>query len=262
MSIRQVLKQVQKYIPDSWLYQLQTINSTLILRWILNKGSEPLPFSQKSAMVFSPHQDDETFGCGGTIALKREQGVPVSVVFLTDGQGCYGPDYPNKDEIVQIRKQEALQALGTLGVEPSKIHFLDKEDGTLQQLNSEKRQQIIEQLADLIKLYNPEEIYVPHSKDCHKDHEATYVLVKEAIAKAGIQAELLQYPIWMFWRAPLFIMLTPKDIASAYYFSITSVKDKKNEAVNSYSSQLKFLSPNFINRFLEPYEIFFKAKPL
>ncbi len=35
--------------------------------------------------MFSPHQDDEAFGCGGMIALKSEQGIPVVVVFLTDG---------------------------------------------------------------------------------------------------------------------------------------------------------------------------------
>jgi N-acetylglucosamine malate deacetylase 1 len=260
MSIKQLLKQVQKLVPNTWLYQLQNAHSNLIVHWILNQGSEPMAFSQKSAMVFSPHQDDETFGCGGTIALKREHGIPVSVVFLTDGQGSHGSESPIKEKIVKIRKQEALQALDILGVEPSKIHFLEKPDGSLEDLNSEQRQQTIEQLVNLIKLSNPEEIYVPHRNDCHKDHEATYVLVKEAIAKAGIQTELLQYPIWLFWRAPLFIMLKLQDIASGYYFSIAPVQNKKNEAVNSYCSQLETLPPNFVNRFLESYEIFFKVK--
>ncbi|GAB1544288.1 hypothetical protein NUACC21_69640 [Scytonema sp. NUACC21] len=259
MGTKEKLKQIQKWIPITWLYQLQDIHSSLIYRWILHRGSQPIAFNQKSALVFSPHQDDETFGCGGMIAMKREHGIPVAVAFLTDGRGSHGTDSPIKDELVQIRKQEALKALGILGVEASKIHFLDKADGTLQGLESGQRAQTIEQLAELIKIYNPEEVYVPHRKDCHTDHEATYELVKAAITKVGAKIDILQYPIWVFWRAPLFIMLKLQDIAAAYCLSIASVQDKKSQAIASYCSQLETLPRGFVKRFLSSYEIFFKV---
>ncbi|SRR5579883_46045 len=259
MSTKEILKRVQRLFPETWLYQLQDIHSSFLFKWIINRGSESLTFSQRSAMVFSPHQDDETFGCGGMIALKREHGIPVAVAFLTDGQGSGGSDQKMREKIIETRKQEALKALETLGVEASKIHFLEKPDGTLQDLQKEQRQQTIEQIAALISLYKPEEVYVPHRKDCHKDHEATYVLVKEAIAQTGNKIELLQYPIWLFWRAPLFIMLKLEDIASAYKFSIKPVQSKKKEAIASYCSQLESLPHGFVNRFLSSYEIFFKG---
>src|SRR5438067_976178 len=47
--------------------------------------SRPLSLTSDSIMVIAPHQDDETFGCGGLIALQREGGATVKVVFLTDG---------------------------------------------------------------------------------------------------------------------------------------------------------------------------------
>jgi LmbE family N-acetylglucosaminyl deacetylase len=209
-------------------------------------------------MVFSPHQDDETFGCGGMIAHKREQGIPVVVVFLTDGQGSGGSD--TKNTIVQIRKQEALEALAILGVKASEIHFLDKPDGTLQDLNNDEQQEIISRVAQLIQYYQPEEIYVPHRKDCHRDHEATYELVKVAMAANNTRVELLQYPIWLFWRAPLFILLKLQDLAAAYCFSITLVQEKKNRAIASYRSQIKSLPRGFMKRFLGSYEIFFKVE--
>ncbi|MBW4596515.1 MAG: PIG-L family deacetylase [Brasilonema angustatum HA4187-MV1] len=258
MKIKQILKVVQKLIPNNLLYLLQDIHSQILFRWILLRGSEPTAFNNKSAMVFSPHQDDETFGCGGMIALKREHGIPVTVAFLTDGQGSHGPDSQIKEKIIQIRKEEAIKALEILGVETSKIHFLEKPDGTLQDLQKEQREETIQQLAELIKCSQPEEIYVPHRKDCHKDHEATYELVKEAIAQVGIKVELLQYPIWLLWRAPLFIMLKVQDIAVAYRLSIESVQDKKNRAIASYCSQLEGLPRGFVKRFLGSYEIFFK----
>ncbi len=90
LNTKITLQKIQKLIPEVWLFQLQYIHSSLIWRWILLWGSKPISLSQKSAMIFSPHQDDETFGCGGLIALKREQQIPVVVVIITDGRGYNG----------------------------------------------------------------------------------------------------------------------------------------------------------------------------
>ncbi|MEA5575253.1 PIG-L family deacetylase [Anabaena sp. UHCC 0451] len=258
--LKRKLQKLQKLIPTNLLNQIQYIHASLVSKWILRWGSQPLKFSETSAMVFSPHQDDETLGCGGMIARKREQGITVAVTFLTDGRGSHGTDPNIQNQIIQIRKQESLKALGILGVEPSEIHFLDKLDGGLPDLNIEEKQQTIDQIAQLLKHYQPGEVYVPHRKDCHKDHEATYYLVKEAIAQSGIKVELLQYPIWVFWRAPLFILLKIKDISSAYRLSITSVKAKKKRAIAAYPSQMQNLPIGFIKRFLQSDEIFFKAE--
>lgn len=268
MTVKTHLQRLQKLFPHPWLEKLQYIHSSLLCRWILLRGSQPLAFNQKPAMVFSPHQDDETFGCGGMIAHKREQGIPVIVVFLTDGQGSGSSVTNSENNIVQIRQQEAIKALGILGVEASEIHFLAKLDGSLQNLKNDDKQQTISHVAELIRYYQPEEIYVPHRKDCHQDHEATYELVKAAMsdqkllrvyAQNNLTVELLQYPIWLFWRAPLFILLKLQDIAAAYCFSITSVQEKKNRAIASYTSQLASLPRGFIKRFLGSYEIFFKV---
>jgi LmbE family N-acetylglucosaminyl deacetylase len=252
------LVKLAKIIPNHLLTQIQYIHANLLSRWILRWGSQPLKLSHKSAIVFSPHQDDETFGCGGMIAQKREQGLSVVVIFLTDGRGSHSSDLNIQDEIIQIRKQEALNALGILGVQPSEIYFLDKPDGTLPDLKLEEREQTIKQISELLQRYQPGEVYVPHHKDCHKDHEATFYLVKEAITQARITVELLQYPIWVFWRAPLFILLKSKDITAAYRLSVTTVQEKKNQAIAAYPSQIQILPSGFIKRFSNRAEIFFK----
>ncbi|MBD2354834.1 PIG-L family deacetylase [Tolypothrix sp. FACHB-123] len=258
MNLKMHLQRIQTFIPHNWLEHLQYLHSRLLFQWIIKNGSQPLKFSQKSAMVFSPHQDDETFGCGGTIAWKREHNIPVIITFITNGQGSSNSE-DGQNQIVQIRKQEAVNALEILGVKPSEIYFLEKPDGKLPDLDNEERQQTIKQIAELLNRYQPEEVYVPHRKDCHRDHEATYQLVKDAIAQAEITVELLQYPIWLFWRAPLFILLKLQDIAAAYYVSISSVQDKKNRAISAYYSQISSLPPGFIQRFLGSHEIFFKS---
>lgn len=260
MNAKRVLQKIEKLLPSGWLYQVQNVHSALMFRWILRVQSQPQILSQKSAMVFSPHQDDETFGCGGMIALKRKQEIPVTVVFLTDGQGNGGLEVNSKEKIIEIRQQEAKAALKILGVEANRIHFFNQLDGSLQSLNDELKQKTIEQIIKLLEDCQPEEVYVPHRKDCHCDHEATYALVQEAIAQSSIEVELLQYPIWMFWRAPLFIILRLKDIAAPRRLSIASVQVLKEQAIASYRSQLQTLPHGFVKRFLSSYKIFFKVE--
>jgi LmbE family N-acetylglucosaminyl deacetylase len=249
------------------LCRLRATHAAVVSRWILQGRSQSLEPSQKSAIVFSPHQDDETLGCGGMIALKREQGVPVRVVFLTDGRGSHRSHLQVKsEELMKVRKQEALAALTTLGISPSEIYFLDLPDGMLQQLPETQHQQATEQLTQILQSFRPEEVYVPHRKDRHQDHEATYELVSAAIAHSGIQVELLQYPIWLLWQAPLLLDLKLRELAGAYRLSIRSVQDKKKQAIAAYRSQYLplesdsalALPPGFLKQFFLPCEIFFK----
>jgi N-acetylglucosamine malate deacetylase 1 len=260
MKMRKKLRGLKKIIPQQLLDRIKYLHSYLLNKWIVNCRSEILGASHKTAMVFSPHQDDETFGCGGMISLKREHGIPVAVVFLTDGRGCGGSQPLPEEKIIKMREQEAVTALQILGVKSSEIHFLQKPDGQLQNLESEDKRKTIAEVVELIKLYKPEEIYLPHAKDSHKDHQATYELVKEAITQAEIAVEILQYPIWLFWESLLFVQFKFDDIADAYRLSISSVQEQKNRAITAYRSQLECLPQGFVELFLGSYEIFFKVK--
>ncbi len=60
----------------------QLVQAEILFRWLLPAKSQLLPISTKSTMIFAPHQDDETLGCGGLIALKLQLGIPVKVVFF------------------------------------------------------------------------------------------------------------------------------------------------------------------------------------
>jgi LmbE family N-acetylglucosaminyl deacetylase len=226
-----------------------------------------MTLSLKPAIVFAPHQDDETLGCGGAIALKREQGVPVAVVFLTDGKASH-LNHPkvNSEELVETRKQEAVTALTTLGVKPSEIHFLDQSDGSLSHLNATQHQHLLDQVIQLLQSFNPQEVYVPYRKDIHPDHEATYALVQAAILKSNLQVELLQYPVWTRWNACEFD-LKSQDLANSYRLPIAPVRNKKIKALEAYRSQYlplfpevpTPLPPGFLRRFFAPYEVFFRV---
>ncbi|OKH52290.1 GlcNAc-PI de-N-acetylase [Calothrix sp. HK-06] len=253
MGIREIVTQSKVNIGAF----IRSISSTILYRWILYFKSQPIVVSQKPAMVFSPHQDDETLGCGGLIALKRLQGVPVEIVFLTDGR--YGrPNWISEETITDIRYSEAVNALDILGVGSSQAYFLNHLDGSLQNLSNEQRQEIVDKLVQHLQSFMPEEVYVPHRKDGHPDHEATHSLVTEAIAKSQLKVELQEYPIWMLWQNPLSSNLKQEDFTHVYRLPIANVNERKTKAIQNYRSQLPGIPRGLIGRFFLPHEIFFK----
>lgn len=86
---------------------------------------------------------------------------------------------------------------------------------------------MVRQLVQILHAHQLGEVYVPHQHDRHSDHEATYTLVQSAIAESEVEVELLQYPIWILWKAPLLLSLNIQETIGAHRLSIHSVEDKK-----------------------------------
>jgi N-acetylglucosamine malate deacetylase 1 len=224
----------------------------------------------KRALIFAPHQDDETLGCGGLIALKSSQHVPVGVVFLTNGSQSHGDQSTGKarkthQSHVLKRRREAEAALTILGVPSAQTHFLDFQDGDLSQLNREQHREGVEQLAKLLRNFAPEEVYLPHHQDRHPDHEATYTLAIEALQLAGLQEQVTvwQYPVWYFWDAPLGFNLRGPKLNGLYGLSIDTVRTQKQRAIAVYASQTGdteagVLPPGFLEQFVGSSELFFQ----
>lgn len=225
------------------------------IQTVLSATSPPLILTQQPIMVFAPHQDDETLGCGGLIALKQSVGAKVQVVFLTDGSRSDAALDPQI--LATVRQQESLQALKILGVSPHQIHFLAQPDGGLQQLPDPARQALIAQIVQLLMLYQPQQVFVPHRQDRHYfgDHEATYALVRAAIRQLDIMPTLYQYPVWLFWQAILVLDLKLSELAGSVHLSIDRVLERKRQALACYRSQP--FPPGFLDRAAHSCELFF-----
>jgi LmbE family N-acetylglucosaminyl deacetylase len=241
---------------------MTVFHADLLLRIILAFSGKPMTLTEESAIVFAPHPDDETLGCGGLIALKRARGVPVHVVFLTDGRNAHAEALSNEAVVVE-RRQEALAALAVLGVAPEAVQFLDAPDGGLGDLPGAVRTRFVGRLAGLIQAAKPGEVFVTHRKDRHRDHEAAYDLVWDALALAGASPTVYEYPIWIFWRMPLLFGLGLKcrEMAGARRLSIEAVRDKKARAISAHRSQLSeaILPSGFLRRFSRPEELYFRT---
>src|SRR3954471_22274206 len=107
---------------------LRKLRASLHKRWFTAVAQRAYDVTERSAaascIVFAPHPDDETLGCGATIHRKREAGTAVHVVIASDGRRPQAPDLIAPDELARIRAREALDACMTLGVAAEDVHQL------------------------------------------------------------------------------------------------------------------------------------------
>ena len=159
-----------------------------------------------SAIVFSPHQDDETLGCGGTILKKRRLGASVQIVYLSDG--CTSPPSLPAHEVRTLRKQEAHAACRQLGVAPENVTFFGLPDGQL----TEEKGHAIERVARYLHEHPAQQVYIPYHEDRDPclDHVATNEIVQSALRRLG--SEQREHRVRVDLRnAPIVRLVVPID---------------------------------------------------
>lgn len=211
----------------------------------------------KPVIVFAPHPDDETLGCGGTIARKITEGFDLYIVFVTDGRNSHKRtlginNNPSPEELISIRKREAVDAARILGLSERKIIFLSFEDGKLDRNLSRAKKEI----RNILKRIQPEEIFVPYAHENHKDHRITNFLVSACIRELGIKCTIYEY-----------LIQSNRKTAFSDFFScdISDTLRTKEEAIRAYKSQVELffpsqkrpvLLPEFLQSCQKPEELF------
>ncbi|MCL0080193.1 PIG-L family deacetylase [Dehalococcoidia bacterium] len=217
--------------------------------------------------VFSPHPDDETLACGGTLAKKIMEKHAVYVIFMTDGRNSHKTVFniqenPTPEEVKVIRKNEAKEVAKILGVKLENLFFLDFEDGTLKD-NIRKANAIVKK--HLIKL-NPTEIFIPNEYDMHKDHSLTNTIVLSAVKELRLDLDVYEYIIWLNNDEKFQNILKNPNLIE---MNISDVINLKNRAIDIYKSQVDILFPSqtkpilgdtFLSNFKKPVECFLKYR--
>lgn len=155
-----------------------------------------MALDKKKIIVFAPHPDDETFGCGGTIARRISEGHKVYVVVMTDGRYAFLnvlgiEDDPTPEELKEVRMQEVKRATKILGVPEENLIFLNFVDRTLEN----NREEVEERVVNILREKRPDEVYLPYRRDGHPDHRAAHKIVKNAIRKLRISSVCYEYSI-------------------------------------------------------------------
>ncbi|MEY8800941.1 PIG-L deacetylase family protein [Leisingera sp. XS_AS12] len=241
--------------------------------------------SARSCLVLAPHPDDETLGCGGVIMQKLAAGSQVNVVVATDGGASHLDDPASKtsrQDLVAIRERETYLACAKLGLAAEYVSFLRFPDGDLKQHAEALR----EQVAAMVALRRPSEIYVCALGDGHRDHVALAQAVQDLAAARRLgDAVHWEYPVWSFdfrsWRPPgrtnkagyvlgVLEMLRMLRRARVSSVSLRGLQERKRKALDCHRSQLGLLEDEpdwpglptqFLSFFFRDRELFFHIPP-
>lgn len=214
---------------------------------------------KRSAIVFSPHPDDDTLGCGGTIIRKRMVGAEVHIVFMTGGCQSHN-QLIAEDELRSIRAAEALAASRRLGVAESRAHFLDFRDGEL----GKHEDAAVFRVAGILERQRPDQVFVPYHREAPPDHSATHRIVVSALRVCGSKVTIYEYPIW-FWHQWPWVSVpvtAPREVLALLKDSLVSglgvrllwdfrcsvyiadIMELKRAALDQHKSQITRLIPD------------------
>ena len=136
-----------------------------------------------SLLAVFAHPDDETFRCGGTLALLAQRGVRVQVLTATRGQAGSRGDPPLcvPEELPAVRENELRCACAALGIQPPIL--LDYQDGQLSEADPER---IVSEILAVVREVRPQMIltYGPDGVSGHPDHIAIGCFATEAFHRA------------------------------------------------------------------------------
>jgi len=171
------------------------------------------------------HPDDETFGCGGTLALHAEAGHRVDALSLT----CSETE----------RELELRRAAEVLGIQEPIIF---KEESI------EATPELIRKVSDVIVERKPAAVITHLPFDYHREHRVTHELVKEAMEWAGHTT--IYEDAWVVER--LLLMEVNTLIPSPHVvIDVSETWSKKKAAIEEYSTQLAKFQWGYYQEFME-----------
>jgi LmbE family N-acetylglucosaminyl deacetylase len=198
-------------------------------------------------VVLAPHPDDEILGAGGLIHDWATQGLPVTIVSVTDGEAA-DLGRPGLD---LIRREELQQALRKLCSVHVAVKRLGIPDGKVQE-HANRLRNALDSHAD-----SSGTLVVPYECDGHPDHEAVGKMGLELAAANGIA--IARYPIWAWHRAQ------PSELATLPWkrFRLSlDAQRAKSRAIQCFESQLHpprgspIVPPNVLAYFARSFEAF------
>src|SRR5581483_5998079 len=201
----------------------------------------PLAFSpQDRVLILAPHPDDEILGTGGVIQSALAAKAQVKIVFLTYGDyNMWSFTVFKKHPVFfpagmramgEVRRQEAINASRTLGLDKSNLMFLGYPDhGTLNiwcyNWNSAKPfrsgltkargvpykdayhvnapyagNSIVHDLEQIFSDYKPTQIFVTNAADENPDHRAIYLFARIALWELEKSLSPALHPFLIHYR--------------------------------------------------------------
>ena len=115
--------------------------------------------------IITPHPDDETLGCGGTILKHCADGDSISwfiMTGMTEKQGFNSPAIKQRqEEIKSVSQMYGFSTVHNLNLPTARLDALPLGD-------------IIKAISTVLVEVKPHTIYLPNRSDVHSDHRVVF----------------------------------------------------------------------------------------
>jgi len=194
---------------------------------------------QHVLVVFS-HPDDETFGCGGTLALFAKSGVPVTYICATLGQmgrNMGKPFFATRESLPNIREAELDEACEAIGIQHLiKLGLRDKT------IEFEDPETLIDRIERILREIRPSLVLTHYpGYAVHPDHNALGEVTIRAISRLSIQERPIVYA--HAFARDCQDVLGPPDIVN----DISVMSEVKLAAIRAHRSQSQVILARISN---------------
>lgn len=181
----------------------------------------------KNIVIVTPHPDDETLGCGGTILKYIEQGHKVFWLIITTAGDFVSDEWKQKrmQEIKQVAKQYNFE----------KTFELNLEAATLDQVADSL---LVGEISRVFLEIQPNIVYVPYPSDIHSDHKAVFEVTMACTKwfRYPSVEKVLAYETLS--ETDFTINPDANNFRPNVYVNIEKYLDKKIELMNIYESEV------------------------
>ena len=181
---------------------------SLPLGGILPHGKAAPAANAPTALIFSPHPDDECIIGGLALRLQRESGMRVINVAVTLGSN------KERQEGRWHELKNACDWLG-FGLEKTGPHGLEAINLKTRTNKSEHWAAAVKVIATLLVKHQPKVIFFPHELDWNSSHVGTYHLVMDALKTLPhFSTVIVETEFWGQMASPnLMVELSEEDVA-------------------------------------------------
>lgn len=224
-------------------------------------------WKDKTILVVTPHPDDETFSCGGTLAQLAKNGNNIQIlIYTTDNSGSNDPQMTKK-RLAAIRRAEEEESCRLLGIPADQITWLGHDDGMLEYVD---RRELTKQVAREIRRHRPDAVFsidpgAPYEQWHKSDHRSGAVITADAMRAAAWRLYFpeLEQEGFGHWSVPVVFFYyshTPN-----YTVDTSDVAEQKSKACAAHVSQFgdmvtKYDDTNLEQRKAELAERLFESR--
>jgi LmbE family N-acetylglucosaminyl deacetylase len=173
--------------------------------------------SKGTVLVICAHSDDQSIGCGGSMAKYAKEGYDVHTIIMSFGENV--KPHIKREVIANMRVKESKRAdkiLGGKGVTFLGLKELAFEDEI-------KQKGVLNRLDLLVNEIDPVKIFTHAIDDAHPDHRATLRIVLRLYRRLTLKCELYTFEVWHIFnlkkrRMPKLVKFFPKKRQSLLAF--------------------------------------------